>query len=621
MIEVIAGFRVYKSEPADWKMKVADATARLAITFPYKGLVTHQVDTGARYEYIGDETSNISGDWILRPRWHVTDGVPSNSLGYVEDVAVDRTGFAFYRKTGVSTWTKVFDFRGAQIFTGGSTPSGDTGSDGDIYVQDNGDVYKKITGTWTFQFNIAGQDGQSDTYATTSSTSINLATASAPLSLTIGTGLSYTVGQSVIVASRADNNNSVTGDVVSYNTGTGALVLDNLTINGTGTHTDWDVNLTGSPGPQGKGFIHTEANITLTQAKITSVEGGAWTTVNPWAASVQNDTRSPSELTATPNIVGNMGGHSIAYDGNQWYDNGTWRGPAGATGATGSTGATGATGPQGPTGPQGSTGATGSSGATGATGAQGPAGIIPVVTATLAGSVSFSSASIIRQIYNTTNNAVLSVGVTPAGSEIIISAQAGHTVTVNGTIKYRNSGDVSSITVVGATAKGPNPKKVTLMSMGSGVYTVTGEVYDPDIPSAGAPSAQKTSMDISPVAGGTSSRNYTLSAPPVLKAGHAFLIMASISGEEDASGGDTIQIQLQRATDLSFVGGLTTLKTKTTRHRDVNEHDIYFFDNLATPGVQYYYRLAVTNTIGGNTFLTATSDVDAMIIQVPYSVS
>src|SRR6478736_9000629 len=152
MIEVIDNFKIFKSAPADWKESVADSSARLLLTFPYKGLKVYQVGDGAVYEYIGNEVSNISSDWILRPRWHVTNGAPANGLGYIEDVAVDRTGFSFYRKTGSSTWTKLFDFSGAQIFTGATDPTTTPllGSDGDVYIMDTGDVYRKITGTWTF---------------------------------------------------------------------------------------------------------------------------------------------------------------------------------------------------------------------------------------------------------------------------------------------------------------------------------------------------------------------------------------------------------------------------------------------------------------------------------------
>lgn len=83
--------------------------------------------------------------------------------------------------------------------------------------------------------------------ATTSSTSINLATATFPLSITVPTGLGA-LGGTVIVISRSDSNNFVQGEITSYNSGSGAMVINAATFpmgydnfNGTGTHTDWDV--------------------------------------------------------------------------------------------------------------------------------------------------------------------------------------------------------------------------------------------------------------------------------------------------------------------------------------------------------------------------------------------
>ena len=351
--KVIQGFDVAKAEPADIREKVANQAARLAIAFPFKGLTTYQIDTGEYYEYIGDDTQqpppNTSGDWIRRPVLYYASGVPSNSLGVNGDYAIDETGGGFYKKS-TGTWSSIFSFAGANILTGAGVPASGLGVTGDLYVKSDGDVYKKTDGTtWALQFNIRGTDGQSDQYATTSTTSINLTTATAPLALTIGTGLAYTVGQSVVVASRSDNGDNLTGDVVSYNSGTGALVLNNLTINGTATKTDWDVNLSGAPGVQGKGFIHTESNITLTQAKITTVQSGGYTPQNPYSASVLNDTRTPGELTATPGINGSMVGNSIAYDGTNWYNNGVWRGPKGDQGAQGIQGIQGNNGANGVT--------------------------------------------------------------------------------------------------------------------------------------------------------------------------------------------------------------------------------------------------------------------------------
>ena len=76
-------------------------------------------------------------------------------------------------------------------------------------------------------------------YVTTSSTTLTIAVQVA--SLTIGTGLSYSVGQDVIIA--YDSITFMTGEVQSYNSGTGALVVDVTDTNGSGTYSAWDVNL------------------------------------------------------------------------------------------------------------------------------------------------------------------------------------------------------------------------------------------------------------------------------------------------------------------------------------------------------------------------------------------
>ena len=76
-------------------------------------------------------------------------------------------------------------------------------------------------------------------YVTTSSTTLTIAIQVA--SLIIGTGLSYSVGQDVIIA--YDSINFMTGEVQSYDTITGDLIVDVTGTNGSGTYSAWDVNL------------------------------------------------------------------------------------------------------------------------------------------------------------------------------------------------------------------------------------------------------------------------------------------------------------------------------------------------------------------------------------------
>jgi len=76
-------------------------------------------------------------------------------------------------------------------------------------------------------------------YVTTSSTTLTIQVQVA--ALTIGTGLSYSAGQDVIIA--YDSIKFMTGEVQSYDSGTGALIVDVTGTNGSGTYSAWDVNL------------------------------------------------------------------------------------------------------------------------------------------------------------------------------------------------------------------------------------------------------------------------------------------------------------------------------------------------------------------------------------------
>jgi len=159
----------------------------------------------------------------------------------------------------------------------------------------------------------AGADG--DRYQTTSSTSLTIATGTQ--TLTVETGLDYSVTQSTTIA--YDITRHMHGEVVSYDEGTGVLVVDVTTISGSGTFSAWAVNLSGAvgavgpagpEGPQGPQGVQGEQGV----QGIQGVQG---------ATGPQGDT-----------------------------------GPAGAQGIQGDTGPAGPQGPEGPQGPAGAAGTT-----------------------------------------------------------------------------------------------------------------------------------------------------------------------------------------------------------------------------------------------------------------------
>lgn len=105
-----------------------------------------------------------------------------------------------------------------------------------------GQVLTKNSGTsWdsSWQTLIPG-----DRYVTTSASSLSVSNGSK--SLTVGTGLAYTPLQDVTIALTSDPAlHHMHGPVTSYNSSTGALVVDVRNHTGSGTFTGWTVNVGG----------------------------------------------------------------------------------------------------------------------------------------------------------------------------------------------------------------------------------------------------------------------------------------------------------------------------------------------------------------------------------------
>jgi hypothetical protein len=81
-----------------------------------------------------------------------------------------------------------------------------------------------------------------DRYLTTSTTSLTINNANK--TLTVGTGLSYTPQQDVVIA--YDANNHMHAQVLTYNSGTGVMTVDVRSHTGTGTFAVWTVNVGGT---------------------------------------------------------------------------------------------------------------------------------------------------------------------------------------------------------------------------------------------------------------------------------------------------------------------------------------------------------------------------------------
>lgn len=94
-------------------------------------------------------------------------------------------------------------------------------------------------------------------YVGTSTSNVTIATGSK--SFTASTGLSYTAGTRIRLASEASAANFMEGNVTSYNSGTGALVVSVDTIGGAGTLNDWNINIGGSPSLAGDTYKTTSS--------------------------------------------------------------------------------------------------------------------------------------------------------------------------------------------------------------------------------------------------------------------------------------------------------------------------------------------------------------------------
>lgn len=140
-------------------------------------------------------------------------------------------------------------------------------------------------------------------------------------SFTTQAGKNFAAGETLVVYSNANPNNVMYGTITSYNSGTGALVVNVTATGGSGTLTDWVLGLVGAIGPQGAtgadGSVTAAAAtgtvdaitatyappVTLTDKTIVAlVLGGANATTTP--------TFAPNSLTA--HTITKNGGQALA---------------------------------------------------------------------------------------------------------------------------------------------------------------------------------------------------------------------------------------------------------------------------------------------------------------------
>jgi hypothetical protein len=354
-IPIITGFDLSAAAPIDSRYVAADTASREAIFWKYAGLLVYQVDNETYYYYDGANwTAVLAAGTPGAPGsvWYFDTAAPDPGDGVNGDYFLNTTTGDVYNKAA-GVWNLIGNLMGPQgpegtvadyasiYVTGGATPQSipttDTlvnqfVSDGPSFNAVPNAAANNITlveaGVYALFFNATVVGILTKAYqVTVYADGVAVTTAVGLIDCTIDT--KQNVGFYTVV--NIVDPGVVLELFVKSTTGT----TENLTFV-TGS---WGVQKVNAKGNAGKALIHTEPDIIFNEAKITSVEAGTWTPENPYSASIAADNRL--NLAVPASISGNKVGHSLAYDGVDWYDNGVWRGPTGAPGTPGTPGAPG----------------------------------------------------------------------------------------------------------------------------------------------------------------------------------------------------------------------------------------------------------------------------------------
>ena len=187
--------------------------------------------------------------------------------------------------------------------SGGGSESGTSGSSG----TSGGSGTSGSAGT----AGISGSSGSSgltgtsglsgDRYRTESVTEFTLGNAGG---IIVGTGLSYTTAQDIIIS--YDSANHQVSMVVSYDSGSGALVFSAPSeTTGSGTYSDWTVNLNGAAG--GNGTAGTSGSAGTSGLSGTSGVAGTSGSAGTSGATGTNGSSGTAGLTGTAGTSGSSG--------------------------------------------------------------------------------------------------------------------------------------------------------------------------------------------------------------------------------------------------------------------------------------------------------------------------
>lgn len=222
-------------------------------------------------------------------------GTEENLLWQISKQLEAITGVA-YNSDGGSGSNGTSGSSGVAGTSGSAGTSGATGTSGSSGTSG-------LTGT-SGSSGITGTSGLSgDMYRTESVTEFGLGSAG---SLIVGTGLAYTVAQDVIIA--YDSTHHQVSSVISYDSGSGILVFGAPSeTTGTGTYSDWTVNLNGAAGGDGSSGTAGSSGTSGNGSSGTSGAAGTSGSAGTSGASGTNGSSGTSASSGTAGLTGTAG--------------------------------------------------------------------------------------------------------------------------------------------------------------------------------------------------------------------------------------------------------------------------------------------------------------------------
>lgn len=225
--------------------------------------------------------------WQISKQLEYLSGITYNSGGGGSGSGTNGT-------SGVSGTSGLTGTSGSAGTAGASGTSGSAGTAG-------------ISGS-SGSSGVAGTSGLSgDRYKTESVTEFTLGTGG---TITVGTGLAYTTAQDIIIA--YDSTHHQVSMVTSYDSGTGILVFGAPSeTTGTGTYSDWTVNLNGAAG--GNGTAGTSGSAGTSGESGTSGVAGTSGSAGTSGATGTNGSSGTSALGGTSGTAGTTGTSGTSY--------------------------------------------------------------------------------------------------------------------------------------------------------------------------------------------------------------------------------------------------------------------------------------------------------------------